>query len=275
MCFAGADQPIVPENDPRDLFDRLFATLSQSQVELDRVRQRRASIIDLVTGELEAAAKRYGAEDRLKVEAHLDALRAIEQRLESLVDCGDVAAPPGNLDPGNNDAFPDVVDLHSDLIVRALACDLTRVASMQWSYSGGAGVRFNWLGVSGTYHSQVIHEPGTDADVAKVNTWFSEQFATLLDRLAAVPEGNGTMLDNTLVVWGRDMAVGAGHGLEPLPVILAGRAGGRLATGRYLQFPAQDHQRLLVSVAQAVGLDDVTSFGTLDTGSGPLPGLLA
>jgi hypothetical protein len=104
--------------------------------------------------------------------------------------------------------------------------------------------------------------------------WFSEKFAVLLDKLDAVREGNGTMLDNTLVVWGTEVATGA-HNFDNVPFIVAGGGAKGVRSGRLLNAGGAFHHRLLVSIAQYMGQNDITRFGDLDAGSGGLPGLLA
>lgn len=100
-------------------------------------------------------------------------------------------------------------------------------------------------------------------------------FAGLLDRLSAVPEGNGTMLDNTLVVWGSELGDPYSHSFQSMPFVLAGGAGGALTTGRYLDMTNSGpiHNRLLVSICNIMGLAGTTTFGNMDSGSGPLTGL--
>ena len=98
------------------------------------------------------------------------------------------------------------------------------------------------------------------ADLTKIYTWYAERIARLLDQLAAVEEGEGTLLDNTLVVWGSELGKGNSHAFERVPFVLAGGAGGALPTGRYLQFAGVPHNRLLVSICRAMGLSDLDQF---------------
>jgi hypothetical protein len=104
-----------------------------------------------------------------------------------------------------------------------------------------------------------------------IDRWYATQFAYLLSALDSVKEGNGTMLDNTLVVWGREMGT-TSHKMQPVNLILAGSARGKLATGRFLNGNALPHARLLVSVGRLMGLD-INSVGDIDVNSGPLAGV--
>ena len=126
----------------------------------------------------------------------------------------------------------------------------------------------------------MTHAPDSDtatwAQVQAIYTWYATKFGELLDRLAAIPEGGGSMLDNTLVVWGSELGKGNTHSFAQIPFVLAGGAGGALRPGRFLQVPAgTTHNRLLVSICQAMGATAINTVGNTDTGTGPLPGLLA
>jgi hypothetical protein len=112
--------------------------------------------------------------------------------------------------------------------------------------------------------------------VAQIRVWYAEKFAQLLDRLDAIEEGDGTLLDNCLVVWGSELGIGNTHSFKSTPFVVAGGASGAIETGRYLEFDeGADHNRLLVSMCRAMGLDDVDTFGDTDGGSGGLSGLLS
>jgi len=177
-----------------------------------------------------------------------------------------------------NDAFPAVGGIQLDLMAMALACDITRVASMQWSRSVSS-TRFTWLNVAQGHHD-LSHRPDTDpgavSDLTKINTWYAQQLAGLIDRLKATPDGaGGTMFDGTLVLWCNELAKGNTHGRVGAPYVLAGSAGGALRTGRFLRYDGQGlpHNNLLVSILNAMGVPD-TTFGKPDWCTGPLAGLL-
>jgi hypothetical protein len=273
VSYSGPDQPIPTEDDPYGMFDRLFAEFGQSEAELAALRARRKSVIDVVKGNLSTVQSRVGASDRAKIESHLDAVRNIEQRLDLTATC-EVPMLGEQFDPYANDNFPLVSRLQIDMMVMAMACDLTRISSLLWARAG-SNVRYTWLGL-GTEHHTIAHDSTDPArnQIAQINTWHAGEVAYLLDALKAVPEGDGTMLDNTLVVWGNELADGWTHSQHPIPIVLAGQAGGQLQTGRYLDYGDGRHNSLLVSICNIMGLPEVTSFGTLDDGSGPLADLV-
>jgi uncharacterized protein DUF1552 len=276
MSYTDANQPVPPEDNPQAMFDRLFADLGMDPQGIDRLKAERRSVIDLVKGDLDRLQSKYGGDDRIKVEAHLDAIRAIEMRNESVAPTCETPQLDLDFDPFQNDNFPEVVQRQIDQMVMAMACDLTRVASLQCSASVSGKV-FSWLGHTASHHD-LSHlgdgDPVMVQQITDVNYWYAQQVAYLLDRLSGVVEGDGTMLDNTLVVWGNELSRGNSHGNQPVPFVLAGSAGGAIETGRFLSYDDVEHNRLLVSICQAMGLAETTSFGDNDMGGGALDGLL-
>jgi hypothetical protein len=108
--------------------------------------------------------------------------------------------------------------------------------------------------------------------LTKIYTWYSDRVAYFLGKLNAIPEGNGTLLDHTLVVWASEIGKGNNHSFQKIPVVLAGGLGGSVATGRYLQYANVEHNRLLVMLCRAMGLAQTQTFGTTDKGTGSLAG---
>jgi hypothetical protein len=161
-------------------------------------------------------------------------------------------------------------------LVAALACDVTRVASIQWSHTVGPTV-FSWLGLEDGHHSLSHYDPSNPAAIADFiasERWYSERFAELLDRLAEMPEPGttGSMLDHSLVLWSQELGDGRLHECKRVPFVLAGGAGGHLNPGTYLDFGATPHQKLLVSVCQACGLTNQV-YGDASHGVGGLEGI--
>lgn len=168
----------------------------------------------------------------------------------------------------------------SDIVVQALACDLTRVASLQIS-RGFSHITHSWLGHTSTHHT-MSHDNSRDFNplLEQIDNWYAQQVAALLQRMDSIPEGDGSLLDNTLVVWGRELGT-TSHRMDPWPVVLAGSARGELQTGRFLQFGTTGNNnnrqrepsaKLLVSIGRLMGLD-ISSFGNIDADSGPLAGI--
>jgi Protein of unknown function (DUF1552) len=278
MCYAGSNQPVPPEGNPYKLFDRLYgAAPAGSGISPDQIRAERRSVIDLVRSEISATTARagIGRDDRRKIDAHLEATRAIERRLHAVTpkSCL-VPLPSGRIDLDANDSFPGLVKLQTDLLVSALACDRTRVASLQWSRSFSM-VRHTWLDSNEGHHT-LSHDPTQKPILTAINRWYTEQLAYLIAALEKVPEGGGSLLDNTLLVYCNELHTGWDHKPGPTPTVLAGRLGGTLRTGRYLDYGPQSpytQNNLLVSLCHAMGLSAVQSVGNLPGPAGPLPGL--
>jgi hypothetical protein len=272
MCYTDARQPLQPATDPWAQLDRLFSMRS------DAVSQERLEAMKIARAEITKIAPRIASADRVKIDAHLDALDALDRRLQAHAALCTGPMLPAQGNPGAVDQTPEVVDAQIELIAASLACDLTRVASFQYTLGENDNVGYPWLGINDGHHN-LTHAADSDAQsweqVAQIREWYAEKFAQLLDRLEQITEGDGTLLDNTMVVWASELGIGNTHSFKSTPFVVAGGAGGQIETGRYLEFDeAIEHNRLLVSMCQAMGLSDVETFGDTDLGSGPLPGLL-
>ncbi len=292
MCYSGARQPVAPVGDPAQMFTRLFADVGVGQSALQRVQAERRSVLDLVKGDLAALQPHFGAVDRIKLDAHLTAIRELEMRNDAPVAECKAPAQGAEVDPNGNDNLPALSRRMIEQLVMSFACDLTRVASLQWS-SCGSIEEYGWLIPElrnatvldiTTNTAVVAHHHGLghmdDADprmtawLTKIQAFYASELSYMLDLMAAIPEGDGSMLDNTVIVWGNELARGNSHAKHPMPFLLAGGGGGKIRGGRSLNFGDLNHQRLLVSLGQVMGLD-LNTFGTEDGGSGPLPGLLS
>ncbi|HWB79574.1 MAG TPA: DUF1552 domain-containing protein [Nannocystaceae bacterium] len=264
------------------LFDELFGLASLSAAEKAALRLRRHSVLDGVIGNYEQLQTRLGASDKARLEAHLDALRAVEQRIDTEIVCDapDAMAYP---EPEGGFGGPNLAtwaDAMQDLLVLAFSCDVTRVATLSYRYCGGGNSYLPWLGFTEDYdtgeHHEMSHrymDPLWDPALVLASQWFCGLTAQLIGKLKATPEGSGTLFDSVILFQGSDVATGH-HTWEDMPYLLAGSGGGVLPTGRYLQLPTQTpHNALLVSLLQAFGLPD-TSFGDAEPNSGALPGLL-
>lgn len=298
LSYRGPLQPMLPENSPYRVFDRLFRDFAvPGATDSDEARESladRQRILESVSLELETIRRRLPETDRIKMEAHLGAVRSIEHSLTTGV--GDASGKScGRPELGaaiavwKNDNIPALTKLQTDLLVMALACDLTRVGTLQLGRAG-AGHRFNWLGpefasdplLGPVCHAKGFHAlahrdtfPGSRAKLVKIHTWYAEQVAYLLGRLAAIPEGGGTLLDNTLVVWFNELGTGGDHGHERTPWVLAGNVGRFFKTGQVVSFPGQPHNRLLLTLCHALGVSTDT-FGDPDyCTAGPLTGVTA
>ncbi len=276
MCYSGANQPLPPMEDPLKVYQRLFSGSGLSPADLTRLLKRRQSVLDQVQGTLKTLENNVGTDDRVRVQAHLESVQQVEKQLlsQTAACIPPVQGSPLDLNDPNN--YPAVGKLQMDMLVTSLACDLTRVASMQFSHSVSQ-VSFPWLGIAEGHHD-LSHMGDSDTvaegKLVQINTWYASQIAYLLGKMDAVQENNGkTLLDNSLVVWMNELGKGNAHSHEPLPVVIMGGANGALKTGRYLKYPQPVlHQNLLVSLANAMDVP-MTTFGNPAYCTGPLANL--
>lgn len=278
MSYRQAGEMVPPNDRPAEVHRRLFADAAGGPGAAEVLLRKRRSVLDLARAELDELRAALGAEERTKLDAHEESLRRVELGLTGGGTAPTACAPPAilSLSPGDNDNFPAIGRAQTDLLVAALACGATRVASLQWSHTVSPTV-FSWLGIGDGHHAlshtDDANAAGLDAFVA-AERWFAEQLVYLVSRLAELPEPGapGSMLDHSLVVWAKEMGDSRLHECKAVPFVLAGSAGGFLRPGRYLTFPGTSHARLLVSICQAMGLDDRV-FGDAAHGTGPLEGL--
>jgi hypothetical protein len=273
MIYSGPNQPIAPQDNPFAMFDRLFGEGTGGADAAAALLARRQSVLDAVADDTASILPQLGGADRVKLQAHLDAVRSLEQRLAALGGLGCTAPElPAQFDWKQNDRYPEVGELQLDLLVMALACGLTRIASLMWSHALSS-VIFTWLGQSVDHHTLSHDEsPPAQEQLVAIGSWYAERFAGLLDRMAAVVEGDGTLLDHSVVVWGSELGKGQPHYCTQIPFVLAGSCNGYFATGRHLAFDHASHNDLLLAVLEAMGVV-VPSFGDPAFCHGPLPEL--
>jgi len=291
ISYAGADMPIPPREDPQDVFAALFGMSSgtsgngMTDPALARLWAQRKSVFDANNAETDRLKMFLGQSDRDKLDAHLAAMRDVEKRLVGMTGTGSMAggltctkpAQPAVVDLKNDDLYLRAGQAQMDLAVAALACDQTRILTFQWSYSESEHL-FGFLGISGNHHaiSHDFSQSGVNYDAYnKIQTWYQQQFAYLLGKMDAIKEGSGTLLDHSLVLWATEIGESTQHDLMTMPYVLAGSAGGKIRAGRLLDFSSnkRDNNQMLVSIGQAMGATDLTSFSDPSAATGPLPGL--
>jgi len=282
MCYRGPNEPIPAEDDPWALAERVFGDFDADPFGLEAEKRRRRTVLQGLMDDTAALEGKVSRADAIKLEAHMDAFRELERRLDvsdpnTLGQYCEVPDPGEPIDVYANGNFPAVGRAQMDLLVMAMACDMTRVGSIQWSRAV-SNTQFSWLDdpISEGHHD-LSHEPDDNADaiekLTRINIWYAQQFNYLLDRLDSIPEGEGTMLDNTAVVWVNELARGNRHSHDPQPVVIGGRGGGYFRTGRYIKTGGASHNDVLTSLCHQMGLDYVDTFGNPSYGSGPLVSL--
>jgi len=271
LSWTGSKAPFSAESDPRRLFTTLFTGRTTGpDAALVKLQKTRTSVLDYVGTALERQGKRFGTEDRRKIEIHLSAVRSIQAQIGGGPVSGSCKPPTVNAttDFKAMANFPQLVEAETDLIAAALACGLTRVVTLALGDGEDYNVYFPWLGIPNqgiefpTRHKHdIAHRPGTN-NVDKINTekWFATMYTRLLDKLASVPEGNGTMLDNTVVLFLNSLNSGFGHTVLKMPIVVAAGANMGIRTNRLVELKAEAHNKLLASLANAVGVP-MTGWG--------------
>ncbi|MEC5126786.1 DUF1552 domain-containing protein [Verrucomicrobiales bacterium BCK34] len=271
MSYAGANQPVAPIDDPGQMIEKLYGK--------QRDKASLTGIVDSVSADLKKMSAKLGSEDQQLLTEHLNLIRELEQEISHQGESDSLAHPMPDIDPKIelvNDNTPRISRMQMDLLVNAMANDMTRVATLQFMRSVGQA-RMQWLGIEEGHHG-LSHEPDNNAEatekLTKINEWFAGELAYLLKKLSDTPEpgADGSMLDNTLVVWLNELGKGNTHTLDNIPFVLFG---GEKATGfkmgRRLNLPDKTpHNRLWLSIAHAMG-HRIDTFGTdLFCSDGPL-----
>lgn len=249
--------PNPPEVNPRLVFERLFGTADLSLA--PEVRARRAeyrkSILDLVQSDTQKLVSTLGVNDKRKLDEYLYAIREIEQRIAAAAKEQREINPGIEKPAGIPITFTDYVTLMCDLQMIAFQTDLTRISTLMFAREGSMRV-YPELGHNDPHHPLTHHRNNGDwiEKVAQINAYHVQLFAAYLKKLKATKEGNGTMLDNVMIVYGAGISDGNRHNHEDLPVLLAGRGGGQLKPGRHIAYkPGKPMTNLYLSLLDCLG----------------------
>ena len=228
LSWAGADRALPPEMIPHNLFDRLFGVRDQSWI------SRKKSVLDAVRADLASLEPSLGQADRHRLDEHLTSVREVERAIASLPsDYGKKIKEPE--DVADLTDYPRIAKIQSDLVAHALASGQTRVVSYMLTKCQSL-VRLPWLGYTRLRHHDYTHtnadSPEGQRTMRDICRWHVEEFAYFIGRLKSIPEGSGTLLDNTCVVFAHEHAEANPHKDNGLALILAGHAGG-MKTGMH------------------------------------------
>jgi len=276
-------ESVSSENDPYAAHDRLFSHLALDTAELERVRLEQRSVLDVVREETDATRCRFGREQAEAFDRHLEALRRYELSLETAALGASCAVPDigARVDPDADASYEVVARAQMDLISMALACDMTRVVTLRL---GSGNKLIPAMGSSWEWH-RTIHENAAAPELRfeverNAGRMMAEHFGYLLTQLEAVPEGDGTLLDHSIVLWVTEQGLGCCHRRTDMGYVLGG-GGGYFRTGEKRSFytgerSPQDrplgvpHNRLLLSLAHAMDVPVDTIGEASLCGGGPL-----
>ena len=236
LSWSSPTSPLPYEAHPRKVFGRLFG--EGSPEERSRTLQKKASMLDRVRGDISRLQRELGADDRTKVTQYLDSVREVERRIQiAEASVGDAPRPDMERPVGVPAAYADHVRLMFDLQVLALQADITRVITFQLAREGSTR-SYPEIGVSEPHHPLTHH--GNDRQMvdkmAKINEYHVSLAAYLIERLKATPDGEGTLLDHCMYLYGSGMGDPNKHDHINLPIWVAGGGAGRLAGGRHVRY---------------------------------------
>ncbi len=274
IAWKSPTTPVAKEVNPRLVFERLFGDADSSSGSADeRVRRRylRKSVLDFVAEDARNLAPILGLNDRRKLDEYMTSVREIERRIARAEHkIGDPAAPK-HQPPGIPKDNQEHIRLMMDMLVLAFQTDQTRIATFMLA-NEGSNKSYEFIGVPEGHHDLSHHggDPKKHEKIKKINDYHIKQYAYLLERLKSIREGDGTLLDHSMIVYGSGISDGNKHNHDNLPIIMAGRGNGTIHTGRHVKLEKTTPlNNLYVEMLDRVGVK-VDRFGDSD---GRLPQL--
>ena len=270
--YRSASTPNTQQTDPYKLFNTLFAGTNMPVTQVNALLARRRSVLDHVGKRLTAFATTLGTDDKAKVQVHLDSIRSLEMQLQSMPATTTTTCTPPSITPtglsfsnSNNTNYPMQVQFMADLVAAAVTCGKARAVTMDLIDNGGGNsLTFPWLSISSPDFHAIAHKGSSDyVNKTKIDQWFWQAaVARVVSKLAAVPEGSGTVLDNTVILVSNDMSEGSFHDVRNIPYVIIGSGGGFFKTGRMVTLATNvPNNHLLTSVVHALGMTTVTGVG--------------
>jgi Protein of unknown function (DUF1552) len=288
----GGNLPTI--GSPLSAFNTVFGTALPTGTSASALLARRQSILNTISSEITGLEKTLGSNEKAKLDAHLSSIQALENKLMASMSSGGGCMKPST--PGADSTFQYMGDMdalaanliHQQIIVNAFSCDITRVACLEYGNDQKLMVNApaSFSLAYDDQHGGYIHSGASSnyANLVKFEAYLATQFGNLLTALQ-VPDpldatGNTTILDNTLMIWARDMADAQNHNQQSMRFVLGSGANGylKLATGGRYVNSTERHERILLNVCDAFGITDFSKFGDPGlTGSSktPLPGIAA
>lgn len=230
--------PMPPETNPRLAFERLFASDDSKLTAEARARRsaQRKSILDFVSEDARQLSGKLGATDRRKLDEYLTSVRDLERRIERAEHDSEGLPKDKFLEEVTGDRRAHI-RLMYDLLVLAFQTDTTRISTFVVAHDG-SNLAYPQIEVRDGHHDLSHHQndPEKKAKIAKINRFHIEQFAYFLERLKATKDGEGNLLDNSMILYGSGLADGNQHAHHDLPILLAGRGGGTVSPGRHVRY---------------------------------------
>lgn len=240
IAWRTESSPVAKEINPRSVFERLFGDAAQSTKAVSQAKERsfRTSILDLVLDDASRLQKKLGFSDRRKLDEYLNSVREIEERLHRAQFTTTVQGIDGVPIPkGIPKSYSEHIELMSDMLALALQTDSTRVATFVHA-NEGSNRSYPFIDVPEGHHDLSHHgnDEAKKQKIKKINLFHAQRVASLLGKLQKVQEGGGTLLDNTMLVMGSGIGDGNAHNHDDLPIVLFGKGGGTITTGRHVRY---------------------------------------
>jgi hypothetical protein len=286
----GGNLPTI--GSPLSAYTTVFGSALPAGMSTSSLLARRQSILDLITGEINTLKGSLGSNESAKMDAHLDSIRQLENKLSQSVPAGNGCTKPAT--PGADGTLQYMGDMdalaanviHQQIIAAAFACDITRVAGLE--YGNDQRLMVNATGIAyDDQHGGYIHSGASSnyANLVKFEAYLCTQFVNIITALKSFQDpldstGTKTLFDTTLMLWARDMGDAQNHNQQSMRFVLAGGNGSYLKTaanGRYIT-STERHERILLNVCEAMGITSYTGFGDpglTGTSKTPLPGIAA
>lgn len=262
VSFRTRTQPLPMEHNPRKLFFRMFGQ-GDTQEERVSIMNQKFSLLDMVAESSSALTGKLGTADQLRMDEYLDSVRDVERQVQKLGEQDftgfDIPDAPLGV-PGN---WEEHINLMFDLLALAYEVELTRVTTMMMSAELSM-LTYNQVGISDAYHPLSHHRyvPDKMDKCAVVQTYHAKIFARFLERLSKTQDGDGSLLDHSILLFGSNMSDSNAHNADPLPSAIFGKGYGRIKGGQHLQYGADTpHANLVLTILERAGIPGIESLG--------------
>lgn len=264
VSWADEDSPVPKITSPVEVFERLFGKVDNVEAEAakqDRLR-RRASVLDYVMQDTQRLEQRLGKADRNKIDEFQTSIREVERRVQHAISSDDIELPDVPAPTEAPTKLSERIDLMYDMMLLAFRMDVTRVSTFMLG-NGGSNKRFDELNILDGHHTLSHHRNNADMveKIRRIDRYYVEGFAKFVQKLANTPDGPGSLLDHSMVLYGSGICDGNRHNHENLPIVMAGNANQSIHTGRLIHYHRETPLcNLYMSMLDRMGVD-VAGFG--------------
>ena len=277
VSWADEDSPVPKITNPIQVFERLFGEIDKQNLEAEAAKQdrlrRRASVLDYVMQDTQRLERKLGKSDRNKIDEFQTSIRELERRVQLAKSDDDIVVP--DIDPPKEQPtkLSERIDLMYDMMRLAFQTDVTRISTFMLG-NAGSNKRFDELNILDGHHTLSHHRDNAEMveKIRKIDKYYAQGFARFVKKMAETPDGDGTLLDHSMILFGSGICDGNRHNHENLPIVMAGRANGSISTGRLINYRRETPLcNLYMSMLDRMNVD-IAEFGDA---TGRLEGLKA